>query len=179
MTARFINETSRHPRQANRGRMILFVRPDRSGQTDNIILPCCRFARFHASGIVPFSFCRFLFTDFPFEVFILIWPLRPFTSVFAPFSRPHQEVIFVLGAKVTPGFDGKARSSLLFSGKISSPSGSIFPKNLAFPNPYLFRHPKRKRPMRQKDALKKMSDKREADKIVRNSTPSALESALK
>ena len=50
---------------------------------------------------------------------------------------------------------GKARSSLLFSGKISSPSGSIFPKNLAFPNPYLFRHPKRKRPMRQKDALKK------------------------
>ena len=42
----------------------------------------------------------------------------------------------------------------------------IFPKNLAFPNPYLFKHPKRKRPMRQKDALKKMSDKREADKIV-------------
>jgi len=42
----------------------------------------------------------------------------------------------------------------------------LFPKNLAFPNPYLFKHPKRKRPMRQKDALKKMSDKREADKIV-------------
>ena len=42
----------------------------------------------------------------------------------------------------------------------------FFPKNLAFPNPYLFKHPKRKRPMRQKDALKKMSDKREADKIV-------------
>ena len=55
----------------------------------------------------------------------------------------------------------------------------FFPKNLAFPNPYLFKHPKRKRPMRQKDALKKMSDKREADKIVWNSTPSALESALK
>ena len=69
-------------------------------------------------------------------------------------------------AKVTPGLYGKARSSLLFSGKISSLSGSIFPKNLAFPNPYLFKHPKRKRPMRQKDALKKMSDKREADKIV-------------
>ena len=43
---------------------------------------------------------------------------------------------------------------------------NIFRKNLAFPNPYLFKHPKRKRPMRQKDALKKMSDKREADKIV-------------
>ena len=71
---------------------------------------------------------------------------------FAPFSKPHQSVIFVLGAKVIPGLDGKARSSLLFSAKISSPSGSISPKNLAFPNPYLFKHPKRKRPMRQKDA---------------------------
>ena len=108
----------------------------------------------------------FFFTDFPFEVFQSNLPLLPFTSIFAPFSEPHQAVIFVLGAKVTPGFDGKARSSLLFSGKISSPSGSIFPKNLAFPNPYLCKHPKRKRPMRQKDALKKMSDKREADKIV-------------
>ena len=28
----------------------------------------------------------------------------------------------------------------------------FFPKNLASPNPYLFKHPKRKRPMRQKDA---------------------------
>ena len=71
---------------------------------------------------------------------------------FAPFSKPHQSVIFVLGAKVIPGLDRKARSSLLFSAEISSPSGSISPKNLAFPNPYLFKHPKRKRPMRQKDA---------------------------
>ena len=158
MTARFINETSRHPRQANRGRMILFVRPDRPGQTDNIILPCCQFARFHASGILLFSFCRFFFYGFPFWGFLPNLPLLPFTSVFAPFSRPHQAVIFVLGAKVTPGFDGKARSSLLFCAEISTPaqaSGSISAKNLAFPNPYLFKHPKRKRPMRQKDALKK------------------------
>ena len=125
------------------------------------------------------SFGGFLFYGFLFWSFLSNLPLRPFTSIFAPFSEPHQAVIFVLGAKVTPGLYGKARSSLLFSGKISSPSGSIFPKNLAFPNPYLFKHPKRKRPMRQKDALKKMSDKREADKIVWNSTPSALESALK
>ena len=108
-----------------------------------------------------YRICSFLlmeipfFTDFPFEVFLPNLPLLPFTSIFAPFSEPHQAVIFVLGAKVTPGLYGKARSSLLFSGKISSPSGSIFPKNLAFPNPYLFKHPKRKRPMRQKDALKK------------------------
>ena len=149
------------------GRMILSVRPDTLGQTYKIILPCRWFTRFHASGYVPFPFWRFpFFTDFSFEVFLSNLPPLPFTSIFAPFSEPHQAVIFVLGAKVTPGLYGKARSSLLFSGKISSPSGSIFPKNLAFPNPYLFKHPKRKRPMRQKDALKKMSDKREADKIV-------------
>ena len=122
--------------------------------------------RFHVSGNVPFPFRFLLFTDFSFEVFLSNLPPLPFTSIFAPFSEPHQAVIFVLGAKVTPGLYGKARSSLLFSGKISSLSGSIFLKNLAFPNPYLFKHPKRKRPMRQKDALKKMSDKREADKIV-------------
>ena len=149
------------------GRMILSVRPDTLGQTYKIILPCRWFTRFHASGYVPFPFWRFpFFTDFSFEVFLSNLPPLPFTSIFASFSEPHQAVIFVLGAKVTPGLYGKARSSLLFSGKISSPSGSIFPKNLAFPNPYLFKHPKRKRPMRQKDALKKMSDKREADKIV-------------
>ena len=149
------------------GRMILSVRPDTLGQTYKIILPCRWFTRFHASGYVPFPFWRFpFFTDFSFEVFLSNLPPLPFTSIFAPFSEPHQAVIFVLGAKVTPGLYGKARSSLLFSGKISSLSGSIFPKNLAFPNPYLFKHPKRKRPMRQKDALKKMSDKREADKIV-------------
>ena len=149
------------------GRMILSVRPDTLGQTYKIILPCRWFTRFHASGYVPFPFWRFpFFTDFSFEVFLSNLPPLPFTSIFAPFSEPHQAVIFVLGAKVTPGLYGKARSSLLFSGKISSLSGSILPKNLAFPNPYLFKHPKRKRPMRQKDALKKMSDKREADKIV-------------
>ena len=149
------------------GRMILSVRPDTLGQTYKIILPCRWFTRFHASGYVPFPFWRFpFFTDFSFEVFLSNLPPLPFTSIFASFSEPHQAVISVLGAKVIPGLDGKARSSLLFSAEISSPAGSISPKNLAFPNPYLFKHPKRKRPMRQKDALKKMSDKREADKIV-------------
>ena len=148
------------------GRIFLSIRPNTFGQTDKNILPC----KWLPSFTLPAMFFPFdgdsIFTDFHFEVFLPNLPLLPFTSIFAPFSEPHQAVIFVLGAKVTPGLYGKARSSLLFSGKISSPSGSIFPKNLAFPNPYLFRHPKRKRPMRQKDALKKMSDKREADKIV-------------
>ena len=146
--------------------MILSARPDTSDRTDRTILPCRWFARFHATGYVLFGGRLPFFTDFSFEVFCLIclyFRLPPFSRLSV---APHQAVISVLGAKVTLGFDGKARSSLLFSGKISSPVGSIFPKNLAFPNPYLFKHPKRKRPMRQKDALKKMSDKREADKIV-------------
>ena len=37
-------------------------------------------------------------------IFFLNMPLLPFTSIFAPFSKPHQVVIPVLGAKVIPGF---------------------------------------------------------------------------
>ena len=74
------------------------------------------------------------FTDFSFVVFLSNLPLLPFTSIFAPFSEPHQAVIFVLGAKVTPGLYGKAR----FFGKILPERLEIFPENrrldLAFPS---------------------------------------------
>ena len=43
------------------GRMILSVRPYTLGQTYKIILPCRWFARFHASGYVPFPFGVFPF----------------------------------------------------------------------------------------------------------------------
>ena len=115
------------------GRMILSVRPYTLGQTYKIILPCRWFARFHASGCFPFSFVDFFFTDFSFEVFLSNLPPLPFTSIFASFSEPHQIVISVLGAKVIPGLDGNARSSLLFSEKISSPAGSIFPEKPCIP----------------------------------------------
>ncbi len=112
--------------------MVLSARPDTSGRTDKTILPCRWFARFHATGYILFLLEGIsFFTDFSFEVFCLICLHLPFTSIFASFSEPHQAVISVLGAKVTPGFDGKARSSLLFSGKISSPLGSIFPEKLS------------------------------------------------
>ena len=152
VSACLMNETGGHTQPDKPGRMIVAARLDkfrRNGNNHTSFVVVCPF---HASGDV-------FFTDFSFEVFLSNLPLLPFTSIFAPFSEPHQAVIFVLGAKVTPGLYGKARSSLLFSGKISSPSGSIFPKNLAFPNPYLFKHPKRKRPMRQKDALKNKKSK--------------------
>ena len=113
--------------------MILSARPDTSDQTDRTILPCRWFARVHATGYVLFWGRLPFFTDFSFEVFLSNLPPLPFTSIFASFSEPHQAVISVLGAKVTPGFDGKARSSLLFSGKISSPVGSIFPEKPCIP----------------------------------------------
>ena len=122
------------PTAGKPGRMILSVRPDTLGQTYKIILPCRWFTRFHASGYVPFPFWRFpFFTDFSFEVFLSNLPPLPFTSIFASFSEPHQAVISVLGAKVTPGLDGKARSSLLFSVKISSPAGSILTEKPCIP----------------------------------------------
>lgn len=114
------------------------------------ILPLGRFARFHASGCVflhygfsflfgdgSFGVC-FLLTRISFWDFFFNMPLLPFTSIFAPFSKPHQVVILVQGAKVISGLYGKARSSLLFSEKISSPVGSIFSrKTLHFRIPTL------------------------------------------
>lgn len=74
----------------------------------------------------PFFFRRFLsVSDFS-------WDFSQYASTavylhFRAFQLVRiRMVILVLGAKVIPGFDGKARSSLLFSQKISSPVGSIF-----------------------------------------------------
>ena len=131
MTAHSINGTSRHSRQTNREEW--FYPSDQTRLAKQIK------TYFLADGLLGFTLPAMFFsvgdvffTDFSFEVFLSNLPPLPFTSIFAPFSEPHQAVIFVLGAKVTPGLYGKARSSLLFFGKISSPSGSIFPKNLAF-----------------------------------------------
>ncbi|MCS2634670.1 hypothetical protein NXV47_18720 [Bacteroides uniformis] len=66
-----------------------------------------------------FSVGDVFFTDFSFEVFLSNLPLLPFTSIFAPFSEPHQAVIFVLGAK---GNSGIVRES-----KVKPP---VFWKNL-------------------------------------------------
>jgi hypothetical protein len=128
-----INGTSRHPQQANREEKFYLPAPTRpagqikpyflAGGLPGFTLPAMSF---FVEGI---SF----FTDFSFEVFCLIclyFRLPPFSRLSV---APHQAVISVLGAKVTPGFDGKARSSLLFSGKISSPLGSIFPEKPCIP----------------------------------------------
>ena len=86
------------------GRMILYVRPDTLGQTYKIILPCRWFARFHASGYVPFPFWRFpFFTDFSFEVFLSNLPPLPFTSIFASFSDATSGSHFRSGRKGNSG----------------------------------------------------------------------------
>ena len=130
MTAHSINGTSRHSRQTNREEW--FYPSDQTRLAKQIK------TYFLADGLpgftLPamfFSVGDVFFTDFSFEVFLSNLPPLPFTSIFAPFSGPHQAVIFVLGAKVTPGLDGKARSSLLFSEKISSPAGSILAEKLS------------------------------------------------
>lgn len=118
------------PTAGKPGRKILSAHPDTSGQTDKTILPYRWFARFHVTGYFLFLLGASSFLGFLFWSFLSNLPLLPFTSIFAPFSEPHQAVISVLSAKVTPAFDGKARSSLLFSGKISSPVGSIFSRKI-------------------------------------------------
>ena len=50
-------------------RMILYIRPDTSCRTYKIILSIRWFARFHASGYLPFSFVDFFFHGFLFWSF--------------------------------------------------------------------------------------------------------------
>ena len=98
-----------------------------------IILPLLWFALF-TLPVMSFSFWWFFFfTDFPLKFFSTQSASVFVYLHFAPFSEPHQSVIFVLGAKVIPGLDGKARSSLLFSVKISSPAGSILTEKPCIP----------------------------------------------
>lgn len=109
-----INEISHHPQQANREEC------------------------FHSPRL-----CFLFFLDF-----IVLWisllevfsgSASIFVSLnFCAFQQPHLAAISVLAAKVISGIDGNARSSLLFSGKISNPAGRIFPKNLAYSTPLPF-----------------------------------------
>lgn len=79
------------------------------------------------------SFCGFLSLKF------FSGSASIFVSLnFCAFQQPHLAAISVLAAKVISGIDGNARSSLLFSGKISNPAGRIFPKNLASSTPLPF-----------------------------------------
>jgi len=110
-----INETSHHPQQANREECFHSPR-----------LCFLFFLDFYC-------FCGFLSLKF------FSGSASIFVSLnFCAFQQPHLAAISVLAAKVISGIDGNARSSLLFSGKISNPAGRIFPKNLASSTPLPF-----------------------------------------
>ena len=68
-------------------------------------------------------------------------------------------------------FDPTARTSLLFSAKISTPAGSIFPKILAAANPFTFECHRNENDRCEEKTHKKMSDKRVADGSVKLKLP--------
>ena len=120
-----MNETGAHTQPDKPGRMIVATRLNKFRRIGNNHTSFVVVCPFHASGDVFFLLVILFFTDFPLKFFSTQSASVFVYLHFAPFSKPHQSVIFVLGAKVIPGLDGKARSSLLFSVKISSPAGSI------------------------------------------------------
>ena len=128
-----MNEASGHTQPDKPGRKTVAARLDKSCRIGNNHTSFVVVCPFHASGDVFFfqtvsSFYGFspkVFSTQSASVFVYLH--------FTPFSEPHQSVIFVLGAKVIPGLDGKARSSLLFSVKISSPAGSILTEKPCIP----------------------------------------------
>ncbi|WP_289415438.1 hypothetical protein [Bacteroides acidifaciens] len=128
-----MNVTSRHPRQANLKEWFYISDRTRPAGYIKPYFPHGGLPGSTLPAISLFLLWTSFFTDFSFEVFLSNLPPLPFTSIFAPFSEPHQAVISVLGAKVIPGLDGKARSSLLFSVKISSPAGSILTEKPCIP----------------------------------------------
>ena len=128
-----MNEASGHTQPDKPGRKTVSTRLDKYSRIGNCHTSLLMVCPFHASGDVFFLLVILFFTDFPLKFFSTQSASIFVYLHFAPFSKPHQSVIFVLGAKVIPGLDGKARSGLLFSAKISSPSGSILAEKPCIP----------------------------------------------
>ena len=120
-----MNEASGHTQPSKPGRKNVAVRWNKYHRIGNIRTSLLVVCPFHVSGYFLFLLAVSSFYGFSLKFLYSNLPLFSFTSILRLSVESHQAVIFVLGAKVIPGFDGKARSSLLFSAKISSPSGSI------------------------------------------------------
>ena len=133
LTARSINGTSRYARQANREEWFYMSDRTRSARHIKSYFLAGGLPGFTLPAIFLFLWGFFFLRISLLKFFLSNLPPLPFTSIFASFREPHQAVISVLGAKVIPGLDGNARSSLLFSAKISSPAGSIFPEKPCIP----------------------------------------------
>ena len=120
-----MNEASGHTQPGKPGRKTVSTRLDKYSRIGNSHTSLMIVCPFHASYNVFFFQSVLLFYGLSLKFLYSNLPLFSFTSILRLSVESHQEVIFVLGAKVIPGLDGKARSRLLFSAKISSPSGSI------------------------------------------------------
>ena len=98
-----MNEADGHTQPGKPGRMTVVARLDKSCRIGNIHTSFVVVCPFHASGDVFFLLVILFFTDFPLKFFSTQSASVFVYLHFAPFSKPHQSVIFVLGAKVIPG----------------------------------------------------------------------------
>lgn len=105
------------------GRMILSVRPDTFGRTYKIILHCRWFARFHASGNVPFPFGVFPFSRISLLKFscpiCLHFRLPPFSRLSGSTSGSH----FRSGRKGNSGIGRECKVKPPVFGKNLQPCG--------------------------------------------------------
>ena len=121
LTARSINGTSRHTRQANREEWFYLSDRTRSARHTKSYFLAGGLPGFTPPAVSLFLLAFSLFHGFLFRSFPVQSASTSVYLHFRIFQGAHQVVISVLGAKVIPGLDGNARSSLLFSEKISSP----------------------------------------------------------
>ena len=127
MSDRPIHEWNKPSHTAGKpGRMILSVRPDTLGQTYKIILPCRWFARFHASGSVPFPFGVFPFSRISLSKFscpiCLHFRLPPFSHLSGSASGCH----FRSGRKGNSGIGRECKVKPPVFGKNLQPGGYYF-----------------------------------------------------
>ena len=95
-----MNETGAHTQPDKPGRMIVATRLNKFRRIGNNHTSFVVVCPFHASGDVFFLLVILFFTDFPLKFFSTQSASVFVYLHFAPFSKPHQSVIFVLGAKV-------------------------------------------------------------------------------
>ena len=92
-----MNETGAHTQPDKPGRMIVATRLNKFRRIGNNHTSFVVVCPFHASGDVFFLLVILFFTDFPLKFFSTQSASVFVYLHFAPFSKPHQSVIFVLG----------------------------------------------------------------------------------
>ena len=137
------------------GKNAVFVGPNKFESADTAYFFDFGLPGFTLPAWCPFFFGVFFLSRISLGIFLNM-PLPLFTSIFAPFSWYASGWSFSFWAqRKFRDLTEKQGQASCFRKKSPALRVVFFVKNLAFQNPYLEKHPKRKRPMRQKDALKK------------------------